>query len=71
MINAPIGLYTQLQPEYLNAHFKYDNYHNYLKDYMDSAMWWGPPKGVEQEDKLLKNVDICLELIEKYERRIS
>jgi hypothetical protein len=71
MINPPIGLYTQLQPKYLNRYINDDKYHSYLKDYIDSGMWWGPPKGVQQEDKLLKNVDICLELIDEYERRIS
>ena len=69
MINPPPGLYTQLSSNDKDK-VKYLDL-NKLTEYVDAYMWWGPPKGVQQEDKLLKNIDICLELIEKYERRIS
>ena len=74
MINPPTGLYVQLSSNdknkltYLDIN-KIDI--NKINEYVNAYMWWGPPKEAQQEDKLLKNVDICLELIDRYEKRIS
>lgn len=67
MINPPTGLYAQLSSNYKVKYLDL----NKLTEYVDAYMWCDPFKEVQQEDKLLKNIDICLELIEKYERRIS
>jgi hypothetical protein len=37
----------------------------------DVHLMWGPSKEMKEGDKLLKNIDICLELIDEYERGIS
>lgn len=62
--NPPIGLYTQPTGLYTQIISNLD--FNKINEYLSFCL---ADKKIELKDKLLENVDICLNIINEYEKR--
>jgi hypothetical protein len=67
------GRYDKLKPQYYIGYdtYKVGDVSYKIMEGFDVHLMWGPSKEMKEGDKLLKNIDICLELIDEYERGIS
>lgn len=59
--NPSIGLYAQI----INTRY----YNQYTSNYNNINNFCLADKKIELKDKLLENVDTCLQLIDEYEKR--